>query len=160
MLGLAIGDGVGYPIEFQQAKAIKHKQIGKAKKLYYSDDTQMSIATAKGILRFCNFEHAEVNECIRREYLVWYKTQIDPKQFDQCRAPGGACMTALSKGGFGTVKNRINDKRGCGTTMRVAPIGIVFPPEKAFRIGMNAGAITHGDPVGFLSSGFQACLIS
>ncbi len=45
--------------------------------------------------------------------------------------------------------------------MRIAPIGFAYMMvEKAFQIGCDCAAITHGHPTGYLSSGTLAALIS
>lgn len=46
--------------------------------------------------------------------------------------------------------------------MRMAPVGLMFPGEneKAFDIGCDLSAITHGHPSGYLSGGFFASLIA
>ncbi len=78
------------------------------------------------------------------------------------RAPGTTCLNALRSGIPGSVENPLNLSKGCGTIMRMAPVGLMFPgqPEKAFRIGVDLSALTHGHPAGYLSGGFFAALIS
>ena len=44
--------------------------------------------------------------------------------------------------------------------MRVAPIGLVFPAERAFAVAAQAAALTHGHPAGYLSAGTLAALIA
>ena len=146
MIGLAIGDALGYPVEFQHSPRVTDMTSP-----LYSDDTQMSIATAQGILRGGSIED------VHRAYLGWLKTQSDRSQ---ARAPGGTCLSALASGVIGTIADPINDRKGCGGVMRVAPAGLVFKPGTAFRKGAEYAAITHGHPSGYLSAGYLAELIS
>lgn len=45
--------------------------------------------------------------------------------------------------------------------MRVAPVGLFLEdPEKAFDIGCEAAAITHGHPSGYLAAGCLAAIIT
>jgi ADP-ribosylglycohydrolase len=44
--------------------------------------------------------------------------------------------------------------------MRTAPVGLLFPPSIAFRVGVECAAITHGHPSGYLPAGFLAELIA
>jgi len=44
--------------------------------------------------------------------------------------------------------------------MRVAPLGLSFPPIEAFKYGCKTAALTHGHPTGYLSAGFLSCLIA
>jgi ADP-ribosylglycohydrolase len=68
----------------------------------------------------------------------------------------------MAGGGPGTPETPINDNKGCGGVMRVAPIGL-FPekwnPDQAFELAMRAAAITHTHPTGYLSSGMLAANI-
>ena len=43
--------------------------------------------------------------------------------------------------------------------MRVAPVGLVASRERAFELGCETAALTHGHPSGYLSAGFMALLI-
>ena len=61
---------------------------------------------------------------------------------------------------MGTMDAPINNSKGCGGVMRVAPVGLVFLGEMAFLEGAKTAAITHGHPSGYLSAGFLAELVS
>jgi ADP-ribosylglycohydrolase len=77
------------------------------------------------------------------------------------RAPGNSCLSALMSPQMGTMDRPANDSKGCGGVMRVAPIGLAYPdPGKAFQIGCESAAITHGHPTGYLAAGFLAAVIS
>lgn len=54
----------------------------------------------------------------------------------------------------------INDSKGCGGVMRVAPAGLFYRKEKAFKMGAEFAALTHGHPSGYLSAGALAYLIA
>jgi ADP-ribosylglycohydrolase len=94
---------------------------------------------------------------VYQRYLDWLKTQNEP---GQKRAPGNTCLTALRSGKMGTVKERINDSKGCGGVMRTAPVGLAFGPGEAFKYGVEFAAITHGHPSGYLPAGFLAEVIA
>jgi len=77
------------------------------------------------------------------------------------RAPGNSCLSSLGSGIMGSVDRPVNDSKGCGGVMRIAPVGLAFgDAQKAFDLGCRCAAITHGHPTGFLASGFLAALIS
>ena len=71
-------------------------------------------------------------------------------------------MSSMAAGGSGTPETPINDNKGCGGVMRVAPIGL-FPekwnPYQVFELAMLAAAITHTHPTGYLASGTIAVVI-
>ena len=68
MIGLAVGDALGFPVEFE-----RNPRVTDMTSPLYSDDTQMSIATAEGILNGGSIED------IHRAYLAWRRTQDDPE---------------------------------------------------------------------------------
>ena len=64
-------------------------------------------------------------------------------------------MTAIEDGANGTIHNPINDSKGCGGVMRVAPIGLYFEGktytnDEIDRIGAETAAITHGHELGYI----------
>lgn len=171
LLGLAIGDALGAPVEFLRLQEIK-KRYGKDgitdfhewrgfKPGSYTDDTQMSLATAVGCIRAYQ-RWRERGIChpasvVYRRYLDWLESQNDP---DQRRGPGNTCLSALQSGKMGTIEEKINDSKGCGGVMRTAPVGLAFPSDRAFQEGAEYAAITHGHPSGYLTAGFLSGMIS
>jgi ADP-ribosyl-[dinitrogen reductase] hydrolase len=182
LLGGAVGDAFGYAVEFKSLRQI-HDKFGEEgitepvfhdDKLVVSDDTQMTMFTLEGLLRADIDDAHEVNEQIRLAYVDWLSTQteMDSKWVSTgnlcsesvlkyCRAPGNTCVSALRCGGWGAIENRINDSKGCGGVMRVAPLGLVrhWIPEQAFDAAARAAAITHGHPSGFWSAGAMAAML-
>jgi len=203
LIGGAIGDALGYTVEFMNSEEIRRKfgnagitelicdqRTGKA---LISDDTQMTLFTAEGILwahfrgshkGICSFP-----SCVFYSYQRWLYTQtgylasedynwilnneevdykselLNVKNLFVRRAPGNTCLSALSnstKQNFGTIERHINNSKGCGGVMRVAPVGLYFynSPQKAFRIAADCAAITHGHPSGYLSAGVLAFIIA
>jgi ADP-ribosylglycohydrolase len=171
LLGLAIGDAFGAPVEFDSLSAIKLKHgaqgITELKPWggfpagFYTDDTQMTIATVEGMLaaheRWRTKGIAHPPSMVYQAYLAWLKTQDEPAQR---RAPGNTCLSALSSGRMGTLKEPINNSKGCGGVMRTAPVGLLFPPGAAFEQGAEYAAITHGHPSGYLSAGYISEMIA
>ena len=66
------------------------------------------------------------------------------------------CMSAIQDGCQGTMDEPVNNSKGCGGVMRVAPIGLYFignkhyGPEDVMRIGAETAALTHGHELGYL----------
>lgn len=184
LFGGAIGDAFGYEVEFNSLDTIK-RQYGKDGlvepvlhngKLIVSDDTQMTLFTLEAI-NDCDAltPTVDVVERIRLAYLDWFNTQRENPaeefatgaiwqmpELQHMRAPGNCCMTSLGMGGPGAPETPINDNKGCGGVMRVAPIGL-FPqkwnPNEVFDIAMRAAAITHTHPTGYLSAAMFASII-
>ena len=76
------------------------------------------------------------------------------------RAPGGTCLSALSAERPGTVERPLNGSKGCGGVMRIAPVGLLTPRDRAFSLGVEVAALTHGHPSGHLAAGFLAAVIA
>ena len=199
LLGGAIGDALGAPIEFMSITQIRNNYGISGVKAYveypdgtgeFTDDTQMTLFTAEGLLRaWHRAEHKGIggamHQIVYESYLRWLHTQgesIAPGKYNRTmskspsdngwllrqkelfkrRAPGNTCLSALKSGLVGTIEEPINKSKGCGGIMRVAPVGLVFPGknEFSFQTASEFAAITHGHPSGYLSAGFFASVIS
>jgi ADP-ribosylglycohydrolase len=165
MFGLAIGDALGAPVEFMSWASIQ-KEFGSSgvaglgKHGRYTDDTQMSLATAQALIEIqstplpCDIANTYI---VHRHYLKWLATQSDARQN---RSPGRTCISALQSGRIGSIAIPINNSKGCGGVMRTAPVGLAFSNgELAFQQGAEYAAITHGHPSGYLPAGFLSEII-
>lgn len=92
MLGGAVGDALGYLIEFMNMKSIQKKYgpyglrtilklEANGKKSIISDDTQLALFTIDGLL-WSSCSNLSLQEGLHRAYMRWYYTQterlIDP----------------------------------------------------------------------------------
>lgn len=178
----AIGDALGYPIEFDNHRSIVTRWGHEAPAaLAYadtppalvSDDTQMTLFTAEGLIGAS--DASEQLDRIHRAYLRWLATQTGSaapaggwlhsvERLHARRAPGNTCLSALSAQSRSfhrpSVSAPPNDSKGCGAIMRSAPIGLgAATREAAFELGRDAGVLTHGHPSGYLSAAYFAALI-
>lgn len=171
LLGLAIGDVLGAPVDFLSYQEIINL-YGKngIKDFYawggfnpgsYTSNTQMSLATAVGCIRayqrmlnkgFCNS-----SDIVYKRYLGWLDSQNNPNQI---RRPEYTTLSSLQSGKKGTIENPVNNSKGCGGVVRTAPVGLAFPSVAAFREGSEYAATTHGHPSGYLPAGFFSALIA
>lgn len=194
LLGGALGDALGYPVEFINAAQIGERFGAQAPvQLTFdgsplariSDDTQMTLFTAEGLIR-AKQRMAGKGIChpptmMAFALLRWYETQggvvarsasergwlVDDPRLQSRRAPGNTCMSALRALAAGnpgaelpTVERPPNDSKGCGAVMRVAPCGLgVDRREVAFELARDNGVITHGHPSGYLSAGYLASVV-
>lgn len=190
LLGGALGDALGYPVEFQNGAEILQR-IGAtaptklnydgAKVARVSDDTQMTLFTAEGLIRAVQ-QRTERGICPSTTILAfallrWHETQrkrlsssisqpgwlITERRLHEQRAPGITCMSALGQlrvGNLPTVDEPPNDSKGCGAVMRVAACGLAASSrEQAFELSRDSGVLTHGHPSGYLSAAYFASLI-
>ena len=192
LLAGAAGDALGYTVEFMSEKEL-FRRFGESGITEYvltdglariSDDTQMTLFTATGLLfgttrgmtRGIMGSYADY---IRYSYKEWYLTQtaryplpegyhrswlINVPELFSRRAPGNTCMSALASERYGTTAEPINQSKGCGGVMRVAPVGLYFsgkkiPIKESDRIGAEAAAITHGHELGWLPAAALAHIV-
>ena len=194
LLGGALGDALGYPVEFIKAAQISARFGTQApEKLTFdgatlariSDDTQMTLFTAEGLIRAKQRVDGKgichPPTIMAFALLRWYETQggdvsrsvsqrgwlVDDRRLHSQRAPGNTCMSALRSlasknvgSDLPTVERPPNDSKGCGAVMRVAPCGLgVDSREVAFELARDNGVITHGHPSGYLSAGYFASVV-
>jgi ADP-ribosylglycohydrolase len=190
LLGGAVGDALGAAVEFLDLPEILRKYgprgIGAYDLAYgrrgaITDDTQMTLFTAEGVLRaITRSNHKGIchpPSVIHHAYVRWLYTQgersrspfaqdemdgwlVDVKALHARRAPGNTCLSALRAEHMGTIERPLNDSKGCGGVMRMAPVGLVADDaEGAFRLGCEAAAITHGHPSGYYSAGCLAAIL-
>ena len=193
LIGGAIGDALGYPVEFIYSFEGIQARYGErgitrldtklhwlgedeqAGKAVVSDDTQMTLFTANGLLN-AKKQGISLKYGICRAYIEWYLTQIGMKspKYKECwisdvpelnhrRAPGNTCMTALDLIFRG--KEPKNNSKGCGGVMRIAPIPLYaavhdrMSIEEADRLAADAAEITHQHPLGYISAALMAHII-
>ncbi len=193
LLGGAVGDALGAPVEFMAHDEIC-RQFGPAgitdmttafeRKGAITDDTQMAMFTAEGLLR-AHLKGAGANPAafVAKAYLRWLHTQggksqlefdldgwlIGRKELFASRVPGDSCLDALSAMRVPGERAR-NRSKGCGGVMRVAPVGLFCAAEagtsveraarRAFELGCETAALTHGHPTGQIAAGALAALIA
>lgn len=181
LLGGAVGDALGAPIEFLDLNAIRGRFGPQGLDEYtpaygrlgaVTDDTQMTLFTAEGLIRAHNRwldrGLASPPAVVYRAYLRWLDTQgegetgrqwrgwlVDVPAIRNRRGPGNTCLSALTSGQAGTTERPLNDSKGCGGVMRIAPVGLIGANDP-FRLGCDLAAITHGHPSGYLAAGFVA----
>jgi ADP-ribosylglycohydrolase len=154
LLGGAVGDALGAPVEFLTRAEILRSfgahgltefapAYGKLGAI--TDDTQMTLFTAEGVLR-AHVRGALRGIChlptvVHYAYLRWLHTQgeqvskdnellmngwlIEHRDLFSRRAPGNTCIGSLRQNSeIGNPAQ--NNSKGCGGVMRIAPIGMLF----------------------------------
>lgn len=154
LLGGALGDSLGYAVEFDSIAEIR-RRFGPEGLTdlsavdggsHFSDDTQMTLYTVDGLVEALEWANsgvgADANACLWLAYLRWLASQGEaapssapvpqPRWIDtqdvlrHRRAPGSACISGLATGEMGTSFRPVNpESKGCGTVMRSAPFGLI-----------------------------------
>lgn len=190
LVGGAVGDALGYEVEFLSLGAIRRRFGENGISDYvlhncvseFSDDTQMSLFTAEGLLNAVtdgNPDDNRMHSSLRRGYEHWYATQTRVaypmsaswlthlKTLWSERAPGTTCMNAMHQIVYGDGSPVENNSKGCGGVMRVAPIGIysashpkMLGLEHAGYLAGYAADITHKHPLSTYSSMALAMIVA
>lgn len=187
LVGGAIGDALGYTIEFNSEGQIfrKYGDNGTTEyelvngKALISDDTQMTLFTAVGLLvgdtrGALRGIMGSPSSYVALAYTDWYKTQtvrmgdlnnddfhytwlLDIPELFNRRAPGTTCMSSITKERTGAedyIKNPANNSKGCGGIMRVAPVSLLYNNrhliEETDEEAAQIAAITHGHSLGYM----------
>lgn len=185
IVGGAAGDALGYAVEFETVEQIIQEYGRRGITRFdltdgvalFSDDTQMTLFTAAGLLHGLG---GDLREGVRRSYIDWLATQVEDYPIDpehesvswltdlpelfSPRDPGNTCLSALFAGGKGTVEEPLNNSRGCGGVMRAAPVGLLFAgdpdvSQKVCRLGAEIAAVTHGHELGWLPAAVLAHMV-
>ena len=83
------------------------------------------------------------------------------REYPSIRGTGLGCYHSLQSKKPRSVTKPINNNKGAGTIMRIAPVGLMYSDtEQAFINGMNISALTHGHSTGYLGAGAFASIIS
>ena len=150
----AAGDALGYEVEFVRRRAILSRfgeqgittfALDDNGKALISDDTQMTLFTANGMLMgltrgYMRGISGRPEKYVDGAYLDWYYTQTGRKkeilindfhytwlrdlpEMAHRRAPGNTCLQACESMFRG--KPVLNNSKGCGGIMRVAPMALL-----------------------------------
>lgn len=151
----AAGDALGYTVEFMSRKSILAQYGNKGitkfdlsaeDKALVSDDTQMTLFTACGMLMgvtrgYMRGIGGQPEKYVDGAYLDWYYTQTGKKkemltndfhytwlrdlpELAHRRAPGNTCLSACESLFQG--KEVQNNSKGCSGIMRVAPMALLM----------------------------------
>lgn len=169
LLGGALGDALGYPVEFEKVSQMSqdHDFDKIVDKLIVSDDTQMTLFTANALLLDGNLRINTWN-C----YQDWLETQfkqgkselshrpiswlMEYPEMHASREPGRTCLMTLMRGIPGDLNEPINQSKGCGALMRVAPLAFI-DREDLYLVAIENSALTHGHQMSHIAS---AALVS
>ncbi|MEU2286328.1 ADP-ribosylglycohydrolase family protein [Streptomyces sp. NPDC013178] len=163
LVGLALGDALGFPTEFNDVPSILAKcgpwrGMQLPQRAFVSDDTQMTLAVGRALRTAMDrglLVPSRLERPLREEFVDWYQSP------ENNRAPGRTCLTAC---------NLLKDDRrlwqdasqigskGCGANMRVAPLGLApgLSDEQRAGAAQLQAALTHGHPTALAASDLTA----
>lgn len=161
LVGLAVGDALGAPLEFMARDQIA-AHYGEVRELLgggwlnvdpgeYTDDTQMALAIASSIVALGRVDPAD----IAGRFVAWLHT--GPKDI------GNITRTALRYHEQGIAWDEVGARvcremagrcAGNGSVMRCAPVGLFHAarPDALVRDSIRTSAITHADDLAVWST--------
>ncbi len=193
MLGGAIGDALGAGVEFDNLGSIRSRFGSDGIQNYaecygrvgaITDDTQMTLFTAEGLLRghacfLKDGRNSLILEEVLKAYWRWLLTQgeqpagshkagsnglLDIPDLHSLRTPGNTCLVALRSGQVGTTSTPLNDSKGCGAVMRAAPVGLFMQSPESLGIipgdEIDDAAFRIGCDIGALTHGHPSGYLS
>ncbi|MFF4016664.1 ADP-ribosylglycohydrolase family protein [Streptomyces sp. NPDC001843] len=163
LIGLALGDALGFPTEFNDVPSILAKcgpwrEMQLPTRAFVTDDTQMTLALGRGLRTAMErgfLAPKRLERPVRAEFVDWYQSP------DNNRAPGRTCLTACNllkeEGRRWQEASQVGSK-GCGANMRVAPVGLApgLSDEQRAGAAQLQSALTHGHPTALAASDLTA----
>jgi ADP-ribosylglycohydrolase len=179
IVGLAVGDALGYPAEFRFRSQLLEEIgpqgitdfVGLKDPRFscphfigpdhppgtYTDDTQMTIAVAEALLATGNDSLDELMEDLGYRFVQWAESA------DNNRAPGQTCMKGCQNIANGEPWREAGDpsSKGCGSAMRVAPIGLYYQNlEDVAKIARYSSLLTHRHPTALEGATAAAIMVA
>lgn len=169
VLGLAVGDALGVPVEFRSREALERNPVADMRGYgthsqpagTWSDDASMALC----LLESLSVKGVDYEDMMSR-FLRWGETgYMTPygEAFDM----GGATQNALAEYSRGKPALECGGRReydnGNGAVMRILPLALYlhetagsdFPERaEAYEIIHSASAVTHAHPVSKMACGF------
>src|SRR5689334_20561124 len=128
LYGLALGDALGWPVEFMGRPEIlaNYGRTGiqaPPDPALYTDDTQMSAAIAEGLIEAGHRDLDVLMGAVARNFIGWKRDPTTPQ-----RAPGATSIRGVNalERGAPWRESGVKDSKGCGACMRVAPVGYLY----------------------------------
>lgn len=150
LLGCAVGDALGAPVEGLPSSEIKSRygtvreyldeRFGAGR---ITDDTQMTVALAQAIAETGRFDF---NHTAAKFGLWMERSDTGMKK---ARGVGLACSTACRRLYEGVDPNESGVySAGCGAAMRVSPVGLRYPDNfsELKKAAVDQARLTHTDP--------------
>ena len=168
VVGLACGDAVGFPAEMvPREKVVQRYGPGgithfERRKRFppgtITDDTQLTMSMANALIETGGGYSSDLVSAVSRHFIAWNKSP------DTNRLPGPTCRQGCRNLELGIpwyASGKMH-KKGCGSAMRVSPIGIVFAnhPNNLDEAAATTTLLTHRDPTAQAAAIVSARLVA
>jgi ADP-ribosylglycohydrolase len=182
ILGLAIGDALGFPTEFRSRVSIvqafgptgvtdlvsvddprwpdrgSSTEQSRFPAGTYSDDTQMTLAVGEALIEAGRADVDALMNAMARRFVEWRASPANN------RAPGDTCMRGTDNLARGVPWRQagVPDSKGCGSVMRVTPIGLYYWRDHArlLEVARASSLLTHGHDAAVEGAAAGALLVA
>ena len=173
IVGSAIGDALGMPLEYINEEELNNLYGGKINEFkdpslahpcghlkagQYTDDTQQTIALAESILEKKGFDILVFAEKLK----TWVSDNLEKPECN--RFPGITSITGCQEllHGIDPYQSGSKISVSCGAIMRVSPVGVFYyaDPQLAMMYGRMSSIPTHSSQIAIESAGFVAEVIA
>lgn len=154
LLGLAVGDAMGAPLEGHPPPSVK--VTGMPAGGMYTDDTLQALALARSLVVSRGFSPEDCMTRLLEGYL----------QYPGFYGPTSSAVFRLVLGGVppldaaGQVYRTTGGSRSNGSVMRGPPLGIFFSSPLLEEVSLACSRLTHCDPVAGACSAFVNRMVS
>lgn len=164
LLGAAVGDALGAPVEFMTAKEIASRYVAVRDMMgggsynwkcgEYTDDTAMMLCIAESLAAKGGYYPND----IAKRFVAWLKSK--PKNI------GGTTREALIRlcEGVPCYKSGVKERPTNGSVMRCAPLSLAYfhneDEDALIKASREVSAITHSHPEAELSCVFINVMIA
>lgn len=146
LFGTACADALGRPVEHLTLEQIKEKYgeqgiLELPPESPWTDDTQLMLVLARGLLRGAELKLPELMDRIAEELILW----LNEPDLGAGATTKGAALNL--KDGIHWTESGL-DSKTCGSLMRVGILGFIFSndPERLIKAASLSGRITHNHP--------------
>ena len=162
MLGLALGDALGRPMEFLSLDQIRGRYGDTAlaerdEPLRPTDDTSMSVAVAEALVSAGTDGPDALMSAVVERFVAW-RHEVKPED-----SPGNTCLeaTARLEAGVPWTESGVSWSKGAGAVMRTAPVGFYYAgyPVLLREVSRMIAATTHGHPTAWAASNVVAVCV-
>ena len=145
-LGLALGDAYGRPLEFINGDRVRTTKVQLDSNLFmWTDDTHMSLYLADAVLQMPQdrFSEDDFGYLVGGSFSLWFEDPLMPST-----APGNTCLAGVRN--FREVNDwkhsGVKTSDGCGSVMRICPLGIAYSGDVLDKAAEVSSVITHAHP--------------
>ncbi len=147
-VGAVVGDALGMPLEFgprqPAARQVRDMQPGRLPAGTFTDDTEMALALAEGLLACCPLDP----DGLAGRFVAWYRTGPDDVGIHTADVLSRVAAGVPWQQAVEAVQRRRPDSAGNGSVMRCWPVALAHwdDPKRLLTDSRLQSRVTHPHP--------------